>query len=72
MKVKVITEFIDRETKELKELDSVHEYEDARAKSLIAKGFVEKVSDKPETGKAEKVAEIEQDKPEKTSKKTTK
>lgn len=43
MKVKVVYEYRDKETGELKKLGTVHEYKPDRAQELIAGGFVEAV-----------------------------
>lgn len=42
MKVKVVKRFVDKNTKEIREVGKVHEYSDKRAKELIDGGYAEK------------------------------
>lgn len=52
MKVKVLKRYVDRYTKEIREVDTMHEYGEARAKELIRGGYVEEVKiQKPEQAK---------------------
>lgn len=46
MKVKVINQYIDKNTSQLMEVGYVAEYEPERARELINKGFVEEVKSK--------------------------
>lgn len=48
MKVKVIKEYVDKNTREHCKIDSVQEYEEERAKELMVKGFVKSLEKKEE------------------------
>lgn len=41
MKVKVVKRFVDKNTKEMREIGKVYEYTDKRAKELIDGGYAE-------------------------------
>lgn len=54
MKVKVLKRYVDRYTKEIREVDTMHEYGEVRARELIRGGYVEEVKDqrpKPSQGR---------------------
>ena len=65
MKVKILRDFLDKETKAIMKADSTAEYEEERANELIKKGFAEKAGKVKEETKEEKPAK-------KTTKKTKK
>lgn len=50
MKVKVIKRYVDRRTKEIKEIGTIEDYEEHRAGELQKTGYVEILAEDQESG----------------------
>lgn len=51
MKVKVKKRFVDRDTKQIREIGKIYEYGEARAKDLQKRGYVDPVEESAEKAK---------------------
>ena len=47
-RIKVVKKFVDRFTKEMRELGQIYEYSDERAEYIMEQGYGEKVDSMPE------------------------